>query len=124
MPMDATVDARAAALFRIFEYTGALRNLPLPVAIATYRTLRAGRNEWAIGPFAISVTQLDNLVANANEEAFGWPLSLVLDCPNDEWVAGIKASVAAAHVFIARHLTEPSRWLRWLWRQQDLRSLI
>jgi hypothetical protein len=57
--MDATVNARAAALFRIFEYTGALRNLPLPVAIATYWTLCAGRNEWTIGPFAISANLVD-----------------------------------------------------------------
>lgn len=101
--MDPTADARAAALFRIFEYTGALGNLPLPVAIATYRTLRASRSEWAIGPFAISVTQLETLAANANEEVFGWPLAIVLDYPDEEWVAGVRAGVAAAEVFRARH---------------------
>jgi len=101
--MDPTVDARAAALFRIFEYTGALGNLPLPVAIATYRTLRASRNEWAVGPFAISVTQLDTFAANADEEAFGWPLAILLDYPDEEWLAGVRAGAAAADVFAARH---------------------
>ena len=101
--MDQTADARAAALFRLFEYTGALGNLPLPVAIATYRTLRAGRHEWAVGPFTLSVTQLEAFAASADEEAFQWPLAVVLDYPDDEWVAGIRAGISAFQMFAARH---------------------
>lgn len=101
--MDQTADARAAALFRLFEYTGALGNLPLPVAIATYRTLRAGRHDWAVGPFALSVTQLGAFAENADEEAFNWPLAVVLDYPDNEWLAGIRAGVSAFQTFSARH---------------------
>lgn len=98
--METPSDARAAALFRLFEYGAAVDPVfPMSAATDAYRALWYGPHSWTIGPFAVSVNRLDEYVNWASDDVEFWPISIALDFFDPEWVAATRAGVATAQMF-------------------------
>lgn len=95
--MRLVLDARTAALAALIDYAGRFppASLPMEDAVATYRRLRTGPQQWVVGRFLCRATELDHLAAAATPHLEAgerpWPVGVVYDTD-----IGAATSMAAA----------------------------